>query len=304
MNVITSTSCKNFTRASEVEIPGIYFRKFKTNIPDLDEAFGGQGFLPGSVMMLAATAGVGKSTLALQLLQSLEDSGKKTAYISGEETIIQISLAARRVDAVSVPVANLIFIEDIEEAVIEHGFDFIVIDSFPTISTKKNGMKSKEKESYVISKLIKLAKEREVCMLVIQHCTKDGKYKGGTELLHAIDAHFSLEKNAEDDTLRDLVGHKNRFGACVSTTFSFGSKGYDFEAVEAESPEEAPKKGKKGPSKREVVLSILDTPKTVADVVRETGVNGAYLTTLLREVVTEGLVIKTGKGAAAAFVKA
>jgi predicted ATP-dependent serine protease len=302
MNVLTTSSCKNFTRAADVEIPGIYFRKFKTGIEDLDNAFGGQGFLPGSVMMLAATAGVGKSTLALQLLQSLEDTGKKTAYISGEETIIQISLAARRVCAVSVPVANLVDVEDIEEAVIEHGFDFIVIDSFPTISTKKKGLKSKEKESYIIGKLVKLAKEREVCMLIIQHCTKDGNYKGGTELLHAIDAHFALARNSEDETLRDLTGHKNRFGACVTTTFSFGSEGYNFDAIEAETPVDSPKKSKKT-SKREVILSVLDTPKTIAGIVRETNVNGSYLTTLMRELVTEGVVSKDGKGANATYVK-
>lgn len=302
MNVLSSSSCKNFTRAADVEIPGIYFRKFKTGIEDLDNAFGGQGFLPGAVMMLAASAGVGKSTLSLQLLQSLEDNGKKTAYISGEETIIQISLAARRVNAVSVPVANLTYIEDIEEAVIEHKFNFIVLDSFPTIDTKKKGMKSKEKESYIIGKLVKLAKEKEVCMLIIQHCTKDGKFKGGTELTHAIDSHFSLEKNSEDGTLRDLIGHKNRFGSCSTTTFSFGSKGYDFEAVEVESPIEAPKKGKKV-SKRDAILEVLDTPKTIAEIAKETGATGAYLASILREVTNEGLVSKNGKGANATFVK-
>lgn len=304
MNVITSTSCKNFTRAQDVKIPAIYFRKFKTGIEDLDNAFGGQGFLPGSVITLAAPAGVGKSTISLQLLQALENTGKKTAYISGEETIIQISLAARRVNAISVPVANLVYVEDIEEAVIEHGFDFIVLDSFPTIMSKQKGLNSRAKESYVISKLVKLAKEHEVCMLIIQHCTKDGNYRGGTELIHACDAQFSLEKNKEDDGLRDLIAHKNRFGACITTTFAFGSKGYDFEAVEVESPVDAPKKGKKGSSKRDAVLSVLDSAKTIANIVKETGVSGAYLTTLLREIVNEGLVTKSGKGSAATFVKA
>lgn len=303
MDIITSTSCKNFTRASEVEIPAIYFRKFKTGIEDLDNAFGGQGFLPGSVITLAAPAGVGKSTIALQLLQALENTGKKTAYISGEETIIQISLAARRVDAASVPVANLVYVEDIEEAVIEYGFDFIVLDSFPTIMTKQKGLNSRAKESYVISKLVKLAKEHEVCMLIIQHCTKDGNYRGGTEIIHACDAQFSLEKNKEDDGLRDLIAHKNRFGACVTTTFAFGSKGYDFEAVEVESPVDVPKKNKKGLSKRDAILSVLDTAKTIAEIAKETGATGGYLSTILRELSNEGLVTKTGTAAAAVFQK-
>ena len=71
-----NTVNKNFTRAGEVQVPEIYNRKFKTGIPDLDEAFCQEGFLPGSVITLAAPAGVGKSSISLQLLQALEETGK------------------------------------------------------------------------------------------------------------------------------------------------------------------------------------------------------------------------------------
>jgi predicted ATP-dependent serine protease len=304
MNVIDhNTTAKNFTRAQDVEIPEIYYRKFRTGIEGLDDAFGGQGFLPGAVMMLSAPGGVGKSTFSLQLLEALENTGKSTAFISGEETIIQISLAARRIGANHVPVANITYIEDIEAAVLEHGFDFVVIDSFPTIMTRRNGLNSREKESYIIGKLVRIAKTHECCLLIIQHCTKDGNYKGGTELLHAVDAHFSLHKNEEDHDLRDFEAHKNRFGACSTVTFPFGSHGYTFECVETESEESSPKK-KRGPSKRDAVLEVLDTPKTVADIVKTSEVSGGYLTTLLRELVTEGVVMKLGRGSEATYIKA
>ncbi len=297
-----NTINKNFTRVRDVQVPEIFFRKFKTGIEDLDEAFGGQGFLPGSVITLAAPAGVGKSSIALQLLQSLEDIGKKTAYISGEETLEQVSFAAKRLQAESVPVANLVYIEDIEEAVIEYGFNFIVLDSFPTIATKRKGMSSREKESYVIGKLVNLAKERECCMLIIQHFTKSGKYKGGTELIHAADALFTLEKNPDDHNLRDLICHKNRFGQCSFTTFPFGSQGYTFEAVAADNNPERKSSAKKE-SKADVILNSLDSPKTVAQIVQETGISGAYLNTILRQLTTEGKLDKDGRGADALYKK-
>ena len=93
MNVI-ATANRGFIRASEVEIPEIYFRRFHTGIEDLDELFGGQGFLPGQMITVAAGAGTGKSSFLLQMLEALEQTGKRTAYVSGEETIQQISYSA------------------------------------------------------------------------------------------------------------------------------------------------------------------------------------------------------------------
>ena len=302
MQVISnSTTNKNFTRVADVQIPEIFFRKFKTGIEDLDEAFGGQGFLPGSVITLAAPAGVGKSSISLQLLQSLEETGKKTAYISGEETVEQVSFAARRLEATSVPVANLVYIEDIEEAVIEHKFDFIVLDSYPTIMTKLKGVSGREKESYIIGRLVNLAKAHECCILIIMHFTKGGSYKGSTEIVHAADALFTLEKNPDDYNLRDLIC-KNRFGQCSFTTFPFGSKGYTFEAVPNDiNPER--KSAAKKISKRDQILNVLDSEKTVAQIASESGVNGTYLTNILRELTNEDKVTKDGKGATATFVQ-
>lgn len=297
-----NTVNKNFTRVGDVKVPEIYSRKFKTGIPDLDEAFGGSGFLPGMVINLAAPAGVGKSSISLQLLQALEETGKKTAYISGEETLEQVAFAAKRLGALSVPVANLVYVEDIEEAVIEMGLDFIVIDSFPTIMTKKKDMSSREKEDYITGRLVNLAKEREVCMLIIMHFTKSGTYKGNSGIIHACDALFTLVKCEEDHNLRELIAHKNRFGACTFSTFPFGANGYTFENVVSDNNPERKSAAKKA-SKADQVLELLTEPKTVAQIVRESEVNGAYLNTILRQLVTEGKASKDGRGAEATYKK-
>jgi len=130
MNVISNNTVnKNFTRASAVKIPDIYNRRFKTGKDDLDNMFGGQGFLPGFTFTLAAAPGTGKTSMLLQLLELLERKGKRTAYISGEENIEQLAFTAKRLNVVSVPLANITDVDDLCEAVIEQECDFVVIDS-------------------------------------------------------------------------------------------------------------------------------------------------------------------------------
>ena len=302
MNVLVKSANANFTKASEVVIPEIFNRRFKTNIPDLDEVFGGAGFIPGFMATIAAPAGVGKSSFCLQLLQALEDTGKKTAYISGEETIEQVSFACKRLGVHSVPIANLTDVDEIEQAVVEHKLDFIVIDSYPTISTKHD-FNSREKEDYIVTRLVTLAKTHEVCVIVIMHFTKSGTFKGSSLVTHSFDSLLTIEKSEDDHELRDIIVHKNRFGSCTFTSFRFGSTGYVFEAVASNGEVEQKSKEKKA-SKRDVVLSALEEgEKTIADLAKETGVNGQYLVAILRDLSNEGVVSKEGKGAQAIFKK-
>lgn len=301
MNVLSTSNTKNFTRASDVRIPEIYSRRFKTGKDDLDELFGGQGFLPGQMITVAAGAGTGKSSFLLQMMQSLEDAGKKTAYISAEESIEQVSFACKRLSVSSVPLANITDIEDIEQAVIEHKFEFLVIDSYPTITTSKKNLNTRQKEEYIIGRLVRLAKEHEVCIAIILHMTKNNKFKGTTLLNHAIDTFMTIEKNPDDMHLRDFMIHKNRFGGGSFTTFEFGSQGYIFNAISSDSNPVS--KGSKKASKSDIVLDSLTTPKTAAQIVEETTVGGAYLTSILREFVTQGKAEKTGRGADATYVR-
>ena len=72
-----NTVNKNFTRAGEVQVPEIYNRRFLTGIEDLDELFGGQGFLPGQLLSIAAGAGTGKSSFLLQMMQAVGEYWQK-----------------------------------------------------------------------------------------------------------------------------------------------------------------------------------------------------------------------------------
>ena len=300
MNVISkTTSNKNFTRAQDVKIPDIYNRRFKTGKEDLDEIFGGNGFLPGFTFTLAAAPGTGKTSMLLQILELLEKQGKKTAYISGEENVEQLAFTSKRLNVARVPLANITDIDELCKAVVQHKCDFVVIDSLPAITSKKK-MNKKQLEEYITTKIIQTAKENEIVIGTILHFTKTGTYKGSTLLPHSVDCNIIMNRNKEDHNLRDIDVTKNRFGSAGQALFEMTPRGFTFEAVERKEEENA--KGKKG-SKRDAVLSTLDSAKTIAEIVTECGVSGAYLTTLLRELTNEGLVTKTGKGATATFIK-
>lgn len=300
MNVISKTPAnKNFTRASDVKIPEIYNRRFKSGKEDLDEIFGGNGFLPGFTFTLAAAPGTGKTSMLLQVLELLEQQGKRTAYISGEENVEQLAFTSKRLNVNQVPLANITDIDELCKAIVDNKCDFVVIDSLPAISSKKK-MNKKQLEEYITTKIVQTAKENEIVIGTILHFTKAGTYKGSTLLPHSVDCNVIMNRNKEDYNLRDIDVTKNRFGSAGQAIFEMTPRGFTFEAVEAQSEENA--KGKKG-SKKDAVLSVLDTAKTIENIVKESGVSGSYLTTLLRELTNEGVVIKNGKGASATFIK-
>jgi len=301
MNVLNKSANTNFTRASEVVIPEIFNRRFFTGKEELDNVFRGSGFVPGFTFTLAAAPGTGKTTLCLQTLELLELNGKKTAYISGEETQEQLAFTSKRINVQRVPLANLTDVDDICNAMRENKFDFVILDSLPALTVKHN-MNSREKEEYITTKLIQTAKENEICIGVVLHFTKTGSYKGSTLYPHSCDCNLIMLRNDEDESLRDIESTKNRFGGTGLMTIEMSARGFTFEKVD-ESRVQLKDKEKKA-SKRDVVIEALeDGEKTIADLARETGVNGQYLVAILRDLGNEGVVSKDGKGAQAKFKK-
>jgi predicted ATP-dependent serine protease len=300
MNVISNSTNKNFTRASQVVIPEIYNRRFKTGKEDLDNIFGGCGFMPNLTFTLAAAPGTGKTSMLLQILELLEQTNKRTAYISGEENVEQLAFASKRLNVNSVPLANMTDIDDICDAIVQNKFDFVVLDSLPAITSRKK-MNKKQLNEYITTKLVKTAKDHEIVIGVILHFTKAGTYKGDTLLPHSVDMNIIMTRNKEDYNLRDVDVTKNRFGSAGQAIFEMTTRGFDFEAVET-SDSSSDKAGKKI-SKSDIVLESLTAPKTAAMIVEETNVGGAYLTSILRELVNQGKAEKIGRGAEATYIK-
>lgn len=301
MDVISSSKeNQNFKRAEDVQIPEIYNRRFKTNVEGVDELFGGAGFMPNFTFTLAAAPGTGKTSILLQILELLEKTGKKTVYISGEENVEQLAFTCKRLNVSKVPLANLTDIDEIIKEIIANKFDFVVIDSLPSISCSTR-MNRKELEEYITTKIVKTAKEHEIVIGVILHFTKTGTYKGSTLLPHSVDCNIIMTRNEDDYNLRDVDVTKNRFGTAGQATFEMTASGFTFEALNEEVDISSNKKSSRS-SNADDVQAILDTPKTSAQIQQETDVSIGYLPTLLRLMVNAGKIEKIGKGSEAVYV--
>jgi DNA repair protein RadA/Sms len=301
MKVIKAAT--KFQRVSEVVIPDVFNRRFKTGVADLDVALGGDGFVPGSTFTLAGEPGAGKTTLLLQVLELLERSGKKTAYISGEESIYQLAFAAKRLRLDRVSIANMTCIEDIFDAVKENGFGMIIIDSLPSMRCRDEDLGGKALEEYLTNYITTKAKEYEVVVGVVLHITKQGKYKGSTLLPHSVDANIMLRKSEEDYAIREIEVTKNRFGCAGFTAFPMTETGFVFESVEVEG-EDKPKVSKAKKSSDDVLeyvqkngsINAANAAKVCGDV--------SKVQKIMKDLVNAGFLVKQGRAASTVWFAA
>ena len=307
MKVITTQS--GFVKASDVEIPAIYSRRFKTNVPGLDNVFGQEGFLPGMSFTFAGAPGSGKTSMLLQTLERLEYTGKKTAYISGEETIQQLAFTSKRLDVRSVKVANMSVIEDIFDAVKVNKFDIIILDSLPTMTSRKK-LRGRQLEEYLSNYITTKAKELEVVVGVVLHFCKDGKsFKGSTLFPHSCDANFLMFKSKDNPVVREIEATKNRFAPISFTSFLMTDHGFDFveykEEIDANEDTTSKKKKGKIAQYREMVLQVIKEQGS-ADLATITKMLQCSVKaqSTLRDLTLQGMLKKDGRGQSARWVTA
>ena len=202
---INSTS---FININEVTIPKAFYKRMNSGIVQLDELFG-NGLLPGSTITIAARAGLGKTTLMLQLLQGLVSTGHEVGYCSNEESIEQLAMTCKRLNVNNIRACNEADVDTISSYMDK--FDVIVVDSFQGLA--KGNLSGRALEKYCIEKLIKKAKQSECVLILICHNTKAGQIKGSSLIIHAVDVNIAIEpiKDAEINA-RKIVFNKNRFG--------------------------------------------------------------------------------------------
>jgi predicted ATP-dependent serine protease len=294
MKVINSSN--QFIRAVDVKIPAIYNRRFKTGEEDLDALFGGQGFLPGMSFTLAAGPGTGKTTLLIQMLEKLELTGKKTAYVSAEESVEQLAFTCKRLGVEAVSVANLTAIEDIFDAVEKNKFDIVILDSLPALTSRKK-LRGRRLEEYLSNYIVTKAKELEVVTGVILHFTKTNTYKGSTLLPHSVDCNIIMTKAKDNPVVREIDVTKNRFGVAGYTAFMMTERGFDFQKVEVAEGDAIPNKKSK---KAQYVEALTNAVKAngLINLKTATELLGCSLKAqnVLRELTLTGLVKKTGRG--------
>lgn len=291
---------QGFVRVSDVQVPDIYNRRFKTGKCELDAVFGGAGFLPGMSFTLAAGPGTGKTTAMLQMLEFIESTGKTTAYVSGEEATAQLAFTCRRIGVSKVSVANMTVIEDIFDIIAAHKFDIVILDSFPTLRSRDKSLRGRQLEEYLSNYITSKSKELECVVGVILHFTKDGKnYKGSTLLPHSVDCNVLMYRSKEDATVREFEVTKNRFGVAGYSAFYMTERGLDFTTkVEVEESENniSPKKGKIQQYKDQ----IMDKIKQDGEINLQTACKllecSIKAQQTLRDLTLQGSIKKEGRG--------
>lgn len=289
----------SFCKASQVVIPDLFYKRFKTGAEDLDVAFGGEGFLPGMSFTLAGTPGCGKTTMLLQTLEMLEKQGKKTAYISAEETIYQLAFTTKRLNLTNLRLANMNVIEDIFDEIAANKFDIVILDSLPALRSKM-GMRKMALEMYLSDYITSHAKKLNVVVGVILHCTKSGNYKGSTLFPHSVDANIMMKRNDDDDSLREIESTKNRYGQTGVVIFPMTAEGFEFKKVEQK--EETPKKTK-STLLGESIIDFVEEHKSInpaqaAEILGDVGL----VHRIMRDLVNGGILEKQGKGPNATWI--
>mgnify|MGYP006088159019 FL=1 len=187
----------------------------KTGVIEFDRVCGG-GLVIGSALLLGGDPGIGKSTLLLQAMSALANSGNKVAYISGEEAIDQVRIRAERLGLSNAPVElatatnvrDIILTLDVPDAP-----EVVVIDSIQTmyVDTLDSSPGTVAQVRTSAQELIRLAKRRHLTLILVGHVTKDGSIAGPRVLEHMVDTvlYFEGERGHEFRLLRAV---KNRYG--------------------------------------------------------------------------------------------
>ena len=208
--------------------------RFKTDISELDRVLGG-GIVKGSVVLLSGDPGIGKSTILLQVCNSLQKK-HNILYVSGEESAMQIKMRASRLGVESDNVS--IMTETDTKAVCEYIHlskpDVVMIDSIQTMSiselTSSPGSIVQVRES--TNMLLKTGKKLSIPIFIVGHVNKGGDIAGPKVMEHIVDTvlYFEGERN---QSYRILRGIKNRFGSTNEIgVFEMTEKGL----IEVENP--------------------------------------------------------------------
>lgn len=180
---------------------------------ELNRVLGG-GLVPGSLVLLGGEPGIGKSTLALQVLMQMKEA--KTFYASGEESIRQLKLRAGRLSGTP---ENLYIVSETSlERILEHVKqlepEIVVIDSIQTIGTDtlESTYGSIGQVRECASRILKFAKEENIPFIIVGHINKEGSLAGPKVLEHIVDTVLQFEGD-QHYMYRILRAQKNRFGS-------------------------------------------------------------------------------------------
>lgn len=189
-------------------------KRLQTGNAEVDNVLGG-GLVAGSVNLLAGQPGIGKSTLLLQLADSLAQN-QKVLYVSGEESAHQIGLRASRlhVQTDALQLATSTSADDIASTITSGKYDVVIVDSVQTIACEAvaSGAGSVSQITNATSLLTAAAKQTNTALILVGHVTKEGNIAGPKVLEHLVDVVLQLEGDRYGG-FKVLRAIKNRYGS-------------------------------------------------------------------------------------------
>ncbi|HRT37375.1 MAG TPA: DNA repair protein RadA [Caldisericia bacterium] len=191
------------------------YSRISTGFTELDEILGG-GLMKGSLTLISGEPGIGKTTLLFQIALNIAKE-KKVLYVSGEESVLQISSRIKRLIK-EIP-ENLFFIyendiQNILDVIDNIKPDVFIIDSIQVIKTENidSSSGSPSQVRYIMDVITNLIKENNITGLIVGHITKEGDIAGPKMLEHIVDTVMYLE-GERYQLYRILRCKKNRFGS-------------------------------------------------------------------------------------------
>ncbi len=190
-------------------------RRLLTGILEFDRVLGG-GLVYGSLVLIGGDPGIGKSTLMLQALHGLASRQHRVLYVSGEESVSQLSLRSKRLKTFTrqLYVVSEVELEAVFSMVDKLKPEVLVIDSIQTMYNgdlaSPPGSVSQVRESAM--RLMIMAKKNNIPTFLVGHVTKEGAIAGPRLLEHMVDTVLYFEGD-RNHIFRILRAVKNRFGS-------------------------------------------------------------------------------------------
>ena len=199
-----------------IDVEAVDHERLSTGIGELDNVLGG-GIVPGSLVLIGGSPGIGKSTLTTMALANLCAAGRRTLYVSAEESAAQIRLRAQRLgggEALAVPVIAETDLHAVLATLEQERPEVCVIDSVQTLHSVdlSSAAGSVAQVREVAGEIMRVAKQRRIAVLLVGHVTKEGSLAGPRVLEHLVDCVLQFEGEPER-TYRTVRAIKNRFGS-------------------------------------------------------------------------------------------
>jgi len=224
---------KRGTNIADISVPQALRDRKKVGLEWFDDALGGDGFVPSSVMMLTGTPGAGKTTMMLQMADAITKSGHVCLYNTGEESLYQVKMVAERLKLKHGFIAGQ---DTLVEDLLAHADSlrkanpgkqvFILQDSLQTLDDGKwkDGANSMTPVRCT-EMLTDWAKSTYGVVVFIGQVTKSGDFAGKQTILHAVDVRGQLyiDEEKRSDTYGERIFEvtKNRFG-CNGRSYILG----------------------------------------------------------------------------------